>query len=175
MKDKDKNKMKATCSIVDEIKIAHGTSLNERTVRLYANHGVTDVPMTGRGKKILHGPVELALSSAILFYIQLSNAGISKILDRKRLTQQMKLCLNGGAYAYKRYDHLYDRIMRTIADKVDVNGDDYKMEQRRLIWTTYKNMNIWFETLIFLIDKGFAREKNDENRLVLGELVYFES
>ena len=27
----------------------------------------------------------------------------------------------------------------------------------------------------FLIDKGFAREKTDEDRLVLGELIYFES
>ena len=32
--------------------------------------------------------------------------------------------LNGGAYTYKRYDHLYDRIMRTISDQVDKNGDD---------------------------------------------------
>ena len=50
------------------------------------------------------------------------------------------------------------------------------MEQRHLIWTTYRNINIRFETLKhFLIDKGFAREKIDEDRLVLCELVYFES
>ena len=81
--------------------------------------------------------------------------------------------LNGGAYTYKRHDHLYDRMMRTIADQVDASGDEYKMEQRLLIWTTYRNINIWFETLIFLIDKGFAREKTKKDRLVLGEFVYF--
>ena len=49
------------------------------------------------------------------------------------------------------------------------------MEQRRLIWTTYRNINIWFETLKrFLIDKGFTRENTDEDRLVLGDIVYSE-
>ena len=74
---------------------------------------------------------------------------MNKMPDRKHLTQKMKLCLNGGAYTYKIHDHLYDRMMRTIADQVDVSGDEYKMEQSRLIWTTYRNINIWFVTSIF--------------------------
>ena len=53
--------------------------------------------------------------------------------------------------------------MTTIWSKVDLSGT--RIEK-------YK----WFETLKhFLIDKGFAREKTDEDSLVLGELVYFES
>ena len=83
----------------------------------------------------------------ILSYIQLSNAGMSKMPDRKHLIQQMKLCLNNGAYMYKRYDHLYDHLMRKISDKFHVSGDDYKTEQMRLICTTYRNINIWFITL----------------------------
>ena len=84
----------------------------------------------------------------------------------------MKLFLNGGAYIYKRYDHIYDRIMRTLSDQVDVSGDEYSMEQRRLIWTKYRNINIWFETLkYFLIDNVFARDKTDEDRLVLGDFL----
>ena len=110
-------------------------------MRLYANRGDIDVQMTGRGKKlILHESVELDMSSSTLFYIQLENAGMNKMPYRKHLIHQMKLCLNGGAYTYKRCDYLYDRIMTTIADKVDVSGDDYKMEQRRLIWNTYRNI-----------------------------------
>ena len=39
----------------------------------------------------------------------------------------------------------------------------------------YRNINMWFETVKhFLTDKGFVREKTYEDRLVLGELVYFE-
>ena len=56
--------------------------------------------------------------------------------DRKHIVEQMKLCLNNGPYKYRRHDNLYDRVMRTIADKVDVSDDDYKMEQRCLAWTT---------------------------------------
>ena len=99
---------------------------------------------------------------------------MSKMTDRTNLIQQMKLCLNDGVYVYKRYDHLYDRIMRTIAEKVDVSGGDYKMQQRLLIWTTYRNINIQCEISLFLIDNRFTREKTDEDRIVLGELVYFE-
>lgn len=85
----------------------------------------------------------------------------------------MKLCLNNGPYEYKRYDHLFDRIMRKIADKVDVSGDDYKIGQRCLACTTYTN--ILFEALKrFLIDKGIARVKMDQNRLVVYELEFFE-
>ena len=80
-----------------------------------------------------------------------------------------------AVHIYNIYDHLYDRIMRTIADQVDVSGDYYKMEQRSLIWTTYRKINIWFETLKhFLIDKIFAREKIDGDRLVLGDIIYFK-
>ena len=57
-----------------------------------------------------------------------------------------------------------------------MSENDYKMGQRRLIWTTYRIVNIWFEALKhFLIDKGFARENTDEDRLVLGEIFYFKS
>ena len=48
-KTKDKNERKTARSVVDEINIVHGTSLSERTVRLYANRGDIDVPMNGRG------------------------------------------------------------------------------------------------------------------------------
>ena len=47
-KTKDKNERKNARSIVDEINIVHGTSLNEITVRLDAHRRDIDVPMTGR-------------------------------------------------------------------------------------------------------------------------------
>ena len=54
--------------------------------------------------------------------------------------------------------------------------DDYKMEQWLPIWNVYRKINIWFETLNhFLIYEGFARDNTDEDMLVLGELVYFET
>ena len=59
---------------------------------------------------------------------------------------------------------------------ISVNTCDYKMEERRLRWTTYNNINIWFDTMkTFFIEKGFAREKSDKDGDVKGELVYFHS
>ena len=78
----------------------------------------------------------------------------------------------GGNYVYKRIDHLYDRIMLLIADKIVVSSNDFRMEQQQLEWTTHTN--IWFENLkAFFINKGFARENayGDECE---GELIYFE-
>ena len=98
-KTKENNERKTARSIVDDIDIVHGTSLNEITVRLYSNCGDIDVLMTGRGKKlILHESVDLALIYSMLSYIQLANAGMNKIPDRKHLIQKMKLWLNGRAY-----------------------------------------------------------------------------
>ena len=98
-------------------------NLNEITVRLYVNHCDSDIPMSGRGKFFyLNELVELALSSAMLSHIQLSNTGMDKISDCKHIVKQMKLCLNNGPYKYRRYDHLFGCIMRTIADKFDGSG-----------------------------------------------------
>jgi len=54
-----------------------------------------------------------------------------------------------------------------------VSSNNCKVEQKQLKWTTYSTINIWFESLIFFIDKGFARVRN-ENDNCEGELVYFE-
>ena len=48
-KTKDNNERKTTHSIFDDINIVHGTSLNDRTARIYANRGDIYAPMTGRG------------------------------------------------------------------------------------------------------------------------------
>ena len=49
-KTNEKNERKTALSIVDDIDIVHGTSLNEITVRLYSNCGDINVSMNGRGK-----------------------------------------------------------------------------------------------------------------------------
>ena len=87
------------------------------------------MPMTGYGKATeLPKLVELALSSAIVSYIQLENARMKKISYRKQVIQKIKLCLDVGEYKYQIYDHLYNRMMRKITDQVDASDDNYKME-----------------------------------------------
>ena len=176
-KEKDKYKRKTSQRIVEEINDARGTNVSERTVRRYVASGHIGVPCIGRGRKcVMPDFIMEGITSAVVSYIQLSNAGMTTMPDRKNIISLLKRCLNKSTYTFKRFDNFYDRIMESIADRISVNTADYKMEQRRLIWTTYTNINIWFDTLKrFFIDKGFAREKKDEDRNVEGELVYFES
>ena len=49
--------------------------------------------------------------------------------DRKAVIQNLKVCMNegqAGNYFYKRFDHLYDRLMQQISDRIVVSGDDFK-------------------------------------------------
>jgi hypothetical protein len=53
-------------------------------------------------------------------------------------------------------------VQATVAATLDL-GKPNKIEQRRAKWTTFYNVNIWFESLKeFLISEGFALLKGDE-------------
>ena len=68
--------------------------------------------------------------------------------------------------------------MFKLADKVRVNTKDSKMERRRLEWTTFQNINLWFDSLKeFFLRNGFARVATEKDKLagVDGELVFLES
>ena len=176
----DNNKKKkcervSAASIVKEMNSLHGTNICEQSVRRAVNSGDPISIIDGRGRPSkLQKPIEDAIASAMLTFIQLENAEMNKMPDRKALIAKLRECIAGGNYAYKRIDHLFDRLMKLIADQIVVTSNDFRMEQRRLEWTTHSNINIWFETLKhFLIEKGFAKEKTaqEEGR---GELIYFE-
>ena len=142
-KEKEKFKRKTALSIIQTINAAHGTNINERTVRRYVHQGNIGVPIVGRGKKcVLPESIVEALQSAVVSHIQLTNAGMQKMPDRQYMIRQVELCVEKSSYKFKRYDHLYDRIMESIADKICVNSGDFKMRQRRLIWTPYSNIYI---------------------------------
>ena len=49
------------------------------------------------------------------------------------------------------------------------------MEQRRKKWGTFDNINQWFQALKeFLIEKGFAEERPQEEWARYGELKFFD-
>ena len=48
-----------------------------------------------------------------------------------------------------------------------------RVEARRVKWTTYRNLNMWFDTLKeVLVENGFAKYRNEDDDGE-GELVYF--
>ena len=66
--------------------------------------------------------------------------------------------------------------MNTISDEVTVADGNSKMEGRRSVWTTFNNINAWFDTLKqFLLDHKFACESTPEDiEEKKGELHFFD-
>jgi len=65
-------------------------------------------------------------------------------------------------------------LMRDISLNVNVTTTNTKMEMRRLLWSTYNNINTWFDLLKEeLIELGFARAATIDDDVV-GELVFLD-
>ena len=120
----------SAASITSQFNSLHGTNINGRSIRRAVNAGNLQLYSDGRGRPSkLHKPIEEALASSMLTFIQLENAAMSKMPDRKTIIGKLRECMAGGNYVYKRIDHLYDRIMLLIAEKIVVTSNDFRMEQ----------------------------------------------
>ena len=64
--------------------------------------------------------------------------------------------------------------MRSVSDEISVNTGSSKIEERWAIWTTYRHINAWFDTLKeFLISHGFARLSTEEEMKETRSEIYF--
>ena len=66
------------------------------------------------------------------------------------------------------------KVLRSVSDEIAVNTGSSKMEERQDIWTTYRHINSWFDTLKeFLISHGFSRISTEEEMKDTGSELYF--
>ena len=71
-----------------------------------------------------------------------------KIKDtRQTIIARVEACLTQGGIHFRRFDHYYDKVLRSVSDKIAVNTGSSKIEERRAILTTYQHINAWFDTL----------------------------
>ena len=66
---------------------------------------------------------------------------------RQTLIARVEACLAQGGIHFRLFDHYYDKVLRSVSEKIDVNTGSSKMEERRAICTTYRHINAWFDTL----------------------------
>ena len=66
---------------------------------------------------------------------------------RQILIARVEACLTQGGIHFSQLDHYYDKVLRSVSDEIVVNTGSSKMEERRAIWTTYRHINAWFDTL----------------------------
>ena len=135
--------------IVNEVNTLHKTNVKEETVRRYVcRRQIGCSPRWGGGRKsIVPHDIQTALDSAIITYIQLTNAEMKQQPNRLLITKKLNACLEKGGPKFAQGSKVYDRMMNRLGDKIEVNDHNSVVEQCRLEWTTWSNINVWFDTL----------------------------
>ena len=89
------------------------------------------MPCYGGGKKSsIPKNILSALDSAVISYIQISNAGMKAQPNRPAIITKMQACLKNGEFVFARGGAIYDKMMTWHADKLVVNENNNVVEQR---------------------------------------------
>eukprot|EP00532_Pseudo-nitzschia_australis_P014725 CAMPEP_0168277748 /NCGR_PEP_ID=MMETSP0141_2-20121125/19413_1 /TAXON_ID=44445 /ORGANISM="Pseudo-nitzschia australis, Strain 10249 10 AB" /LENGTH=178 /DNA_ID=CAMNT_0008220255 /DNA_START=155 /DNA_END=691 /DNA_ORIENTATION=+ len=151
----------------------YNTEWKADTIRRRISDGTECVVPRKGPRRQLHESIEKALIDAITSFINLACSEMDVQPRRKIIIHKLTLCLEGGPTMLKNYVALYKQLYPSFAHKVKVVTGNSRVEARQVKWTTYHNLNMWFDTLKeVLVKNGFAKYRNeDDNRE--GELVYF--
>jgi len=91
----------------------------------------------------------------------------------KDLSQRVNACVNNAGHNITR-DDLTRKLRRDTSDLFTV-GKANMIEQRRLMWTTHFNLDLWFTTWKqTLIDLGFGRVRTEKDVDAAGEIAFFD-
>ena len=84
--------------ICKEVNSVYSTNVNEKTVRkYYSTNRMGEVPRYGGGQKsVIPESILSALDSAVVSYIQFSNAGMKEMPNRPAIVAKMEECLKKG-------------------------------------------------------------------------------
>lgn len=157
----DKSKLSLQ-KIVDLVNEQYGTTITKSRVADYVKRGAIGIAPTRAGpKRRIPEQVFKALCEAISSYIILVNAEKMKQPGHPELKKHAKLCVEKSGICYKDPDFLIDSILKEISAKIDVSHKTL-LEHRRAIWTTYVNLNIFFDDYKkLLLEKKFATPAED--------------
>ena len=135
--------------IVAEVNKFYGSCVSHKTVLRRVKLGLsTVVPRPGGGRiPGLNKQTEEALVKAISAFISLRNAQMRKKPDRKDILQGLEECLIKGPTDQTDYVSLYRRLYPKYSKEINVSVGKTKIEERRAVWTTYNNINTWFDTV----------------------------
>ena len=139
------------------------THLYPDTVRRRLQTGMGNTPLGNGCKPLLPSLIEQALVDAMSSYINLACVEMEKQPQQKHMIAKLSSCLKGGPMLLQDYKVLYKRLYKGFATNVKIISGGSNIEERRVMWTTYNNINMWF---------GFARVKLGTEPGE-GELVFF--
>jgi hypothetical protein len=150
-----------------------GSSVSVVTVGRYVREGMIGVSPMKRGP-VGDFPSHWynALKGAYITYLKLEQATSKKQSNLKHLAIKVNACVNKLGFRKTR-DDLVRKLRRDTADHFSA-GKANVVEQRRLMWTTSYNLNIWYTTWKeTLTDLGFGRVATAADDPDLGEVIFF--
>lgn len=158
--------------IVAETNSAMNTNISAKTVGDYVRKNLIGISPLKRGPTgALSARIYRSLKGAFVTYLKLEQAESKKQSTTKQMARLVNACVNKAGHNKTR-DDLTRKLKKDTANEFDL-GKANVVEQRRLMWTTAYNLDIWFDTFKqTLIELGFAREKGPGDD-VEGEVVFF--
>ena len=169
----DPNK-KSINNIVKQANETFDSNVSATTAARYVREGTIGMSPMKRGPTgHLPKPVYEALKIAYATYLKLEQAESKKQSNTKQMSMLVNACVNKAGFNKTR-DDLARKLQKDTANQFEV-GKANVVEQRRVMWTTAYNLDMWFSTWKdTLIDLGFAREKEPADTIdIVGELVFF--
>jgi hypothetical protein len=159
-------------AIVDLTNERLNANISAKSAARYVRQGLIGVSPLKRGPVGDFEPrIYNALKGAFTTYLKLEQAASKKQSTIAKLSRLVNKCVNKAGHNKTR-DDLAKKLKKDTADSFEVTKANV-VEQRRLMWTTSYNLEIWFQTWKeTLIDLGFARPKRIDE-VAEGELVFY--
>jgi hypothetical protein len=170
---KNDPKKKSIAVIVRATNAQFKSNINLKTAARYVRLGLVGSSPLKKGpvgdfSKVIYN----SLKGAFATYLKLEQAESKKQSSTKQMSQLVNATVNKAGFKKSR-DDLTRKLQRDTADQF-MRAKANVIEQRRVMWTTAYNLDVWFSTWKeTLIDLGFAREKEPDDKNVEGELVFF--
>jgi hypothetical protein len=153
-----------------------GTTFTTASISRNVKKGFVGVSPTKPGpSKPLPKIVYDALKGVYTTFVLLEQVIGTSQSTAKQLCHRVNIVANSGplGVVYNSSRQLHDNLRRDCAMFL-ATGKINKQELRRAEWTTYTNLDKWYDTWkMQLIDLGFAREAKAKDN-VEGELLFFE-
>lgn len=170
----DRNKS-TMLEIVTAVNKANNSNISVVTAARYVRMGLVGVSPMKRGPQG-DFPEEVfdALKGAFATYLKLEQATGKKQSTIRQLSLLVNACVNKAGYNKTR-DDLTRKLKKQCADQFEV-GKANVIEQRRMMWTTHYNLDVWFTTWKnMLIELGFGRARtiDDDDAVDEGEVIFF--
>jgi hypothetical protein len=117
----------------------NGCNLNASTIRRNVANGLIGESPIKRGPVgDFSKPVYDALKGAFSTFIKLKQAAGKEQFSNNTLVPYVSTCVKAGGFTQRNGIHLVRKLRSDTANEFAV-GEANKVEQRRVLWTTYGN------------------------------------